>query len=212
MHKIILLPLSIVSAVLIGGITLVTLFSGSLRENTPVIVEAGDCRLPCWNGITPGKTILRQAVEILSGQGYKQFTEPDAIAVPGQQLYLAPERGTVCRVGLTRTRMAEAVVREVALWFCDPPAVGRLVATLGAPQTIFPLTSLLVYGEGQIVLIMAAPLCGNTFSPRSPVRSISLADSTFNRVLFTQPVKLPWRGFMPMWRYGQLAAGEQRVC
>lgn len=199
---------AVISAVLMGLVGLFIAAGSYLQLDKPALEQDDDCRLPCWNGIIPGQTLYNQARQIVIDQGYTLWTEPDGLAVPGQVLYIAPDRQrTVCKVGFSRTRMMEAFVREMALWFCEPQDLGDLMPLLGTPHLILPLTSLLTYNEGQIVLILTLPVCDRALSPRSTVRYISLADASFNAPLFNQPVQLGWRGFMPMWRYGQLEAG-----
>jgi len=176
----------------------------AVPPSSTVLVQTAGCHLPCWNGITPGETTFNQALRILETQGYQKRASPDDLNLPGQYFYVAPQQTSICQVGLTNTRAAEAVVREVSLWFCQPQALGDLMLLMDLPDSILPLTSLLAYPEGRVVFVLGEPFCDKWLSPQSIIRSISLSDDDFNQPLFYQAIKQPWRGFLPSWLYERL--------
>src|SRR5262249_7751633 len=102
--------------------------------------------------------------------------------------------------------------RELILLACDPLPIGEFINVIGDPESMLPLASLVIFQEGQTILTLRQPACdGHKIYPQATIRYISLADSTLNVEVATQVSDLPWQGFVPFWRYGQLHP-DKPVC
>jgi hypothetical protein len=77
---------------------------------------------------------------------------------------------------------------------------------------MLPIASLMIFQEGQTILTLRQRMCDDDrVSAHAPIRFISLADSNLNAAVAQQVSDLPWQGFVPFWRYGQLYP-DKAIC
>jgi hypothetical protein len=164
---------------------------------------AGDCRLPCWNGITPGQTSYNQAVDILETLGYQQKRSGEDGVFPRQNTYQAPTPALICKVGLSRSRQLSSRVSEMTLAVCGSLPVGSIIDAIGPPRAIIPYISILDYNR--TFIIMRPRMCQTTLRPHHEVMFISVSEDAGGDLANSE---LPWRGFLPLWRYDRLYPGR----
>lgn len=185
-------------------VTLLALFAGrAFGSESRGLYAAADCQLPCWNGIRPGETRINEASNTLRSLGYRprRFNEDAGIAT--NIVFIHAELDGVCQVGLTPG--FGGLVRELILRACEPMPVGEVLNLIGSPDSMLPIASLMIFQEGQTILTLRQPACtSRKIYPQATIRFISLADSTLNTLVANQESDLPWQGFLPFWRYGQL--------
>lgn len=179
------------------------------------------CRLPCWNGIQPGRTPFQDATTILNNLGYQLEDENDIGRLSSTVSYKATVANGLCQVGLGRSGLAHPIVADMTLRFCGGAFLGHIIDLLGEPETILPIVSMVNYRKGEIAIILRSPMCSNAPSPRAPLLFISVSPSQIitgptSAVLKAEEAtggdsdstNLPWRGFIPVWRYDQLFPGR----
>lgn len=185
-------------------------------------VQVENCRLPCWNGIRPGETTLREAVDRLTDLAYEPLQEQTA-AIPNVMNYITQNSSSICQVGLGSARSMSAKISELTLRVCEGASLGHIIDMLGEPESMIPMISLLTYHNNQVVIVMRSEMCGSQLSPHSELLFISITQpQTGNAALATEMILselesrvdstlLPWRGFLPLWRYDDLFP-ERVVC
>jgi hypothetical protein len=181
------------------------------------------CRLPCWNGIQAGRTPVKEADAILHTLGFELQRPDDAERLPSTTFsYESEGTGGICQVGIGRTQGVIPRVSELTLRFCGTTSLGHIIDLLGEPETILPIVSMVNYQRGEIIVILRTRMCQTAPSPHTPLLFISLTPPVVapqSSVLEAEQVgekdsestNLPWRGFIPVWRYGQLFPGRA-VC
>jgi len=191
-------------------VTLLAVFAGRAFGGAAATLRpTDDCRLPCWNNIRPSETRLSEATNILRNLGYRprRFNEDAGIAT--NILYIHNEAQWICQVGLTP---GGGLVRELILRACEPLSIGDVLNVIGSPDSMLPIPSLVIFQEGQTILTLWQPACdGHKIYPSASIRFISLADATLYVRVANQESELPWQGFLPFWRYGQLYP-DKPVC
>lgn len=208
----------LVHSVLTVTLTTLTLFALWLGKvaGSSQLQMTEDCHLPCWNGITPGETQVKDADVILIGLGYVQL-DSNLTSIPGTLAYRNLSTA-VCEVGLGRVRQFSPIVSEITLHICEGALLGHLVEDVGRPDGFIPLVSMISYGDGEVLAVLRSEICDTHLSPHNPLLFISLS----RRVVATNAViraelateekststMLPWRGFIPLWRYDQLFPGR----
>lgn len=178
-----------------------------------------DCRLPCWNGIRLGETSVGEADERLHNMGYHVLPIDSPKGIPNQTTYETDTVAAgVCMVGVSRSRFLSTKIAEMTLQICEGATLGHIVDMLGEPETIIPLVSLVSYHNGEVAIILRSEICQtHEITPRNDILFISLtqtqpvssalsAELTLEKQTFSS--MLPWRGFMPLWRYGDLYPGR----
>ncbi len=197
------------------------LLGHAVGEQPAGLDTASNCRLPCWNDIHPGRTPLGEAAHILLEAGYVLENEGDSSRFRNVFIYtsLRPSTGGICRVGVGRGRTVVPIVSALTLQFCQGMSLGHLVDRLGVPDSILPIVSLINYSQGQVAVIMGDPMCQRPLTPHTPLLFMSLTppvSTPQNSILLAEQVgnkdststNLPWRGFIPLWRYGQFFPGK----
>lgn len=179
-----------------------------------------DCQLPCWNGIQPGVTEVKVADSILKSMGYALHDSrvDHANSLPNQTTYDAPSGTTVCQVGISRARAVVLVVSDLTLRLCGEAPLGHVIDLLGDPESFVPYVSMVTYQQGAVSIILRSELCDQPPSPHSPILFLSLTppiNLTQNAAVRAEQAtggddlellssQVPWRGFLPIWRYFQL--------
>jgi len=177
--------------------------AGQVGEAAP-LDTAPDCQIPCWNGIHPGQTTMHQASAILKRLGYELLPRDDDPGINVQLSYGATRPATFCQADLSGRRFRDLVVRELVLRACESLPLGRVLDRLGLPDSMLPIASTLIFQEGQIIITLRLPICDMKPSPHALIRYINLSEIGINAEVIKQPADLPWHGFVPLWRYGQL--------
>jgi hypothetical protein len=174
------------------------------------------CRLPCWNGIRAGQTPVKEADATLHTLGFELQSQDDNERLASTFSYAAAGANAICQVGIGRTPGVIPRVSELTLRFCGSTALGHIIDMLGEPETILPIVSMVNYHQGEIIVILRSRMCETAPSPHTPLLFISLTPpvvtSPQNSILAaeqagekdSESTNLPWRGFIPVWRYGQL--------
>jgi hypothetical protein len=167
---------------------------------------SADCRLPCWNGITPGQTRYNEAVNILETLGYQPKRSSEDGALPRQNTYQAASPMLICKVGLNRSRQLSSLVSEMTLEVCGSLPIGSVIDMIGPPRAIMPYISILDYSGGTTtVIVLRQRLCQMPLTPHHEVMFISVSEDASGELANTE---LPWRGFLPLWRYDRLYPGR----
>ncbi len=192
-------------------ITLVAIFFGQVRGQFSEFYTSETCVLPCWHGITPGVTPVREASSLLVAAGYRVKNVAEEPGIPGQLTFETSNPVSICQVGLGRSRALDPLVREITLQICDSTTLGDIMRLIGPPQTILPIVSILIYQEGQTLVILRTPICETRLAPHNEIRYIALSEISVNGRMTDQPGDLPWRGFSPVWRYAEYFP-RQPVC
>jgi hypothetical protein len=196
---------------LLVSITLMALlagraFGGDSRQWDAAI----DCQLPCWQDIRPGETRVNEASNTLRNLGYRPRRLNEDAGIATNIVFIHDDAEGICQVGLTPG--FGGLIREIILRACEPMPVGEVLNLIGSPDSMLPIASLVIFQEGQTILTLRQPLCtSHKVYPDATIRFISLADSTMNMMVANQQSDLPWQGFLPFWRYGQLHP-DKPVC
>lgn len=185
------------------AVTLMAIIFGHARGQTNAFATSEYCALPCWNGITPGITTIREASSLLVTAGYRVKNVAEEPGIPGQLTFETSNPVAICQIGLGRGRALDPLVREITLQVCDRTTLGDIVGVIGPPQTLLPIASILIYHEGQTLVILRMPICETRLAPHNEIRYIALSEIGVNAPMTDQPGDLPWRGFSPVWRYAQ---------
>ncbi len=205
-------------SLLSGTLTTLTLFALWLGQvaGSSQLQMTEDCHLPCWNGITPGETKVQDADVILRDLGYAQL-DSNLTSIPGTLAY-RNSQVAVCEVGLARVRQFSPTVSEITLHVCDGALLGHLVEDMGRPDGFIPLVSMVSYANGEVLAVLRSEICDTHLSPHNPLLFISLSrravatNSVARAELATEEnstsTLLPWRGYIPLWRYDQLFPGR----
>ncbi len=184
-------------------LTLAILIAGRALNPAPEsLLTADDCRLPCWDGLRPGKTTISEANLILHAQGYRTATfDPDPILT--NTSFIATESNLICEVHLEPA--PGGIFSQMTLRPCSPLHVGDILSLIGQPESMLPIASVIIFQEGQTILLLQSPICtGATVSPHANIRYILLSEEGVNINTINQPTNVPWQGFVPFWRYHQL--------
>jgi hypothetical protein len=197
------LLLSLLSAPFATLAALAIMFGQASGTGRVELSAAGGCRLPCWNGITPGQTSYNQAVDILETLGYQPRRSGEDGAFPRQNTYQATTPALICKVGLSRSRQFSRRVSEMTLAVCGSLPVGSIIDAIGPPRAIIPYISILDYSSTYI--IMRPRMCQITLTPHHEVMFISVSEDATSELANSE---LPWRGFLPLWRYSRLYPGR----
>jgi hypothetical protein len=214
---ILITPLMVLSLLSVG-------LGHAIGEQPADFGKVENCRLPCWNGIRPGRTPIKDADTTLREAGYVLQDEGDSERLSATFSYKAAlPSAAVCQVGVERSQGLVPTVAELTLRFCDGAFLGHIVDMLGEPDSILPIVSLMNYQQGQVVVILRSPMCTTIPSPHTPLLFISLSSQVIstqqNSILAAEQAgekdststNLPWRGFIPIWRYQELFPGRA-VC
>lgn len=220
MKRVLLLP-GLITVPLIT-LMLVSIAIGKAWGSPPSgFVQVENCRLPCWNGIRPGATKLGEAIARLTELGYEPL-QREGIAIPNVINYVTTQH-SICQVGMGAPRSMSARVTELTLQICEGTSLGHIIDMLGEPESMIPMISLLTYENNQVVIVMRSEMCDSQLSPHSELMFISITQPpTGTGALATEMILnqmqnqvdstlLPWRGFLPLWRYDNLFP-ERVVC
>jgi hypothetical protein len=194
-----------VIAITLGALLIGRLFTRSLDSS----VRGENCQLPCWNNLRPGETTISEANLILHQRGYRTETfDPDPILT--NTSFVAIEQQTICEVHLEPAPGGYFSV--ITLRPCSPVSMGDISSLIGEPESMLPLLSTMMFQDGQTILLLQTPICnGSHVSLHTLVRFIMLSDGGVHERLLSQPSNLPWHGFIPFWRYGQMYP-DKPVC
>ncbi len=220
MKRYLLLPLLLMLTLWV--LMLVSVGVGRVLGRAPDGLYAqSDCVLPCWNGILPGQTPAQAADGILKTLGYTlhDSRKDPANSLPNQITYDAPAGATVCQVGISRARGVVPIVSDLTLRVCDEAPLGHVMDMLGEPESFVPYVSMMTYARGAVSVILRSEWCDRPVSPHSPILFLSLAlpvsaapqsaalrseQATGGDEAGLLSSQIPWRGFLPLWRYAQL--------
>jgi len=221
MKRVLLLP-GLITVPLIT-LMLVSIAIGKAWGNPPSgFVQVETCRLPCWNGIRPGETRLGEAINRLTELGYEPM-QGEGAAIPNVMNYVTSQPNSICQVGMGAPRSMNAKVTELTLQVCKGTSLGHIIDMLGEPESMIPMISLLTYENNQVVIVMRSEMCGSQLSPHSELMFISVtqpptgAGALATEMILNQmqnqvdSTLLPWRGFLPLWRYDRLYP-ERVIC
>ncbi len=181
----------------------------ALRSPPAAVADLDACALPCWRGIVPRETDMRQAEASLHGAG---FTLEDVVEHFNFVAYRPPD-ATQCAL---RLGYSGGKVATIALTQCGV-RLGDVMRLLGAPDGRVGWNTLAFRGA-QVFVTVEAHLCHESVSPLSPVTSIFLASrQRVGRGLMLQQfapeqtIVYPWRGFVSRGHHF-LQAPELAVC
>jgi hypothetical protein len=198
---------------LTGIIITVTVFAlGAgrvLSQPSVSLSKTGECQLPCWNNLHPGQTLVSEADDILENMGYqRRIFDPDPILA--NTSFVAVESNTICEVHLNPAPGGS--FDTITLRTCNRLPIGDILSMIGEPESMMPYASVIMFQEGQMILFTHDSMCKQKeMSLHMPIRYILLADVGVNATIVNQPSDLPWHGFLPFWRYGQLYP-DKMIC
>ncbi len=217
MRKFLLLP-GLLTAPMIALMLVAMAVGQALGQSPSGFNPIDDCHLPCWNGIRPGETTLLEADTLLTERGYRLATvERDGtFAIPNNINYVPEDPNAVCHVGLGRVRLMSTTVSEMTLQVCEGASLGHIVSMIGEPEGILPFVSLVSYKKNTVTVVLRSEMCRTPLTPHSDILFIVITQPVGSRVLTAEQILesqedstiLPWRGFLPVWRYDRLFPGR----
>lgn len=194
--KRLLAALTALTVALTGAVLLAPIASAALIAPNPLLIETADCRLPCWQGITPGVSTFAEADLILTQLGYRQ---QDA-AVPTILTYITAAERPVCSITIGRNTSADLTVRELFLTLCDALTVGDFMVDRGLPERLSTRFSIYMFAGSTITIFTHGDLCQTQIAPHDTIAQIRLTPPIGAQQFY----ELDWQGFLPLWRYNQL--------
>lgn len=115
------LPLAALFALVLGGLHLLT-------PSQRVQAAFGVCEMPCWQGVQPGVTLLRDALSVLRAAGWSLNSECNAAVYERCFAYVRDDLTQVAFVYVTAER-----VRQIALLRSEL-TLGEVWLHFGAPD------------------------------------------------------------------------------
>ncbi|MDE2821813.1 MAG: thioredoxin domain-containing protein [Chloroflexota bacterium] len=162
------------------------------------------CGPPCWQNISPGKTDMREALEILSGLDSISITE-----ATDADIVFAYESGAPCCQIVSDDG---GLVAGIVLQLAPQVLVGELIQQLGEPEYVtgMPFSEkeyllVLVYPENSAFLYAMVTGAEGVLDELSPVvTAIYSTDERMRQVISTSPFD-NWKGYLS---YSQYMDGE----
>jgi hypothetical protein len=156
-----------------------------------------DSPLPCWNGIVPGKTTAEGTYQRLSELGYDI---DDAIFGNTRQLQARLSDRDGCGQITANIDQRIGVLYELYVRACAIPP-GAFLSTYGRPTVANlehePCSLRLLFMEGQMQVTVS-----ETTRLHHPIIGFGLLSAeTVEYDLNRDPVRLPWSGTLPIWKY-----------
>lgn len=138
------------------------------------------------------------------------------MAIPNTINYAAEAPSSICYVGLGRARLMSTKVAEMTLQVCAGATLGHIVTMIGEPEGILPLVSLVSYQDSTVTLVLRSEMCRTLLTPHSDILFISVTQPSGSQMLTAEQILesqrdstiLPWRSFLPVWRYDRLFPGR----
>lgn len=179
-----------ISSALLTGLILIFVGWGVVFAKTlPPLANLDACALPCWNGITPGITSLREARALLLDQGYAIY---DRSMFRGRIEYRPPAGSNWCSAVLGS--FDDTIVGYLHLIKCGDSRMGDIAGLLNRAEGT---TSGYLLGWGPTYRQRSVTLLAFGRSNLSP-------HSQDFFVLLTAPsdaTLFPWFGFMSWQQY-----------
>lgn len=188
-----LIALQIILTLSLGaGIGMVSVMARLWQEPLSPVRRDDVCRLPCWRGILPGRTLANDAHQVLTSYGYRAQN----IASPDLRTYFSPASRTLdCDV---RIQQRVGLVFEIRFLNCVRLRLGDVFAALGNPHSVAAGGTHINFDEGRVRVTLTPPDCHDALSPSMRVSTISLIADTDVEV-----TDVPWRGFRSPYDYVQ---------
>jgi hypothetical protein len=159
--------------------------------------------IPCWNGIVPGETTFGEAATRLRSLGYQVLLD-DRYYLDTYDLHGYSPVPTECDVfaRVSLPAVDDPVIEAFTLMDCPPLLVGDVLLRLGEPSQVgmCNAVALPVYTyDRHLTVTSEMSSQGDWISPHQRVKRITLIHR------FDRPQQTSWYGFIPLWRYQQLA-------
>ena len=113
---------------LVGVFALVLVGMHLLAPSERVQAAFGDCVMPCWQGVQPGVTVLRDALAVLSDAGWRLDSECNAAVYDRCFAYVHSDPGQVAFVYVTAERVRQIALLRFGL------TLGEVWLHFGAPD------------------------------------------------------------------------------